>query len=453
MNISIRVAETDWQEVRRSLFSADGAENAGVLLCGVADTSSTRYLLVRRFVPVPLGEYLDRSTYHLEVAPTFYNDIVTRALHERLSPVLIHSHPRQKDAWYSRSDDHGERRLLGVLNSLLPDLTPASLVVTPQSVAGRHLEKGEFRILDGIGIYGKLSQLAGASLSSKGKRISPQYDRQVRAFGEAGQQTLESLKVGIVGVGGIGSLVGEQLARAGVRDFALVDNDRIEISNVSRQFGASSTDVGRQKVDVAAEQLARLGAGHIRTAQDTAIRQSVLMTLRDRDVIFSCVDNDRTRAILNRFAYQYIVPVVDHGVRLDARSGRITAAAGRVTLVGPGMTCLRCSHHLSAERIRAESTPPEERRQLVREGYIMGVDEPAPAIVSLNTVIAGLGVTAVFNMFLGITGGRQPVDQVYDATQGSVFAVKPRHDADCDVSSDVAGCKGLGDLQNVSAYD
>jgi len=456
MEHSIRISEADWNRVRASLFTADGSENAGVLFCGAATLSSQRILVVRQFVPVPREQYVIHEAYQLEVAPAFYNQIISTALREQVSPVLIHSHPHHEDAWYSASDDRGESRLLGVFESLLPNLFPASLVVTPVSALGRRLENGRFRTLSGLTICGPHSKtirfLRDRETNESDRALSEQFDRQIRAFGRTGQKVLEKLKVAIVGVGGIGSLVAEQLARAGVRDFVIVDADLVEISNVSRQFGATTHDVGKAKVNVTAQNAKDLGANNIRAIDDTAIRQPVLMELRDRDIIFSCVDNDRTRAILNRFAHQYVVPVIDHGTRLDGRSGEISAAAGRVTLVGPGMVCLRCSHHLNAERIRAESMLAEERAALEREGYIVGINEPAPAIVSLNTVIAGLGVTAAFNMFLNITGGRQPINQIYDATAGRVFPVEARHEPTCDICGETLGVKGLGDSKLVSAY-
>ena len=141
------------------------------------------------------------------------------------------------------------------------------------------------------------------------------------------------------------------------------------------------------------------------------------------------------------------------GIRLDARTGRVTATAGRVSVVGSDMVCLRCSHHLSSERIRAESLPRPERERLVDEGYVMGIEDAAPAVVSLNTVIAGLAGTAFLNLFTGLTGGIQPLSQIYDATSGSVFPTSQLHETGCDVcDAKKVGVKGLGDSQVVSAY-
>jgi molybdopterin-synthase adenylyltransferase len=449
---SIVLLESDWQSVRAALLTPDGCENAGVLLCGNSQLHNERRLLAREFVTVPAEQYIERQSYHLEVAPSFYNDIVTRCLKQKLTPVIVHSHPFHGEAIYSSSDDYGEERLLHALNTLLPETPPASLVLSHTSVTGREFRKGHFIPLRSLSIIGaRISTIYFQRLRFRKKPIEERFDRQIRAFGEEGQLILNGLRIAVVGLGGIGSIVAEQLVRAGVTDLILIDFDKLEPSNLSRVFGASDRDIGRPKVRVIAKHLESLGA-KVAAADASAIRQPVLSTLRDRDIVFSCVDNDLTRAVLNRFAHQYFIPVIDHGIRLDGRSGEVTAAAGRVTIVGPGFTCLRCSHHLNPERIRAESMPQEDRAKLEREGYVMGIDDPAPAVVSLNTVVAGLGATAGINLFVGLTGKPQPASQMYDATSGSVFPVSPVHERGCEIC-DQAGVKGLGDLQIVSAYE
>lgn len=453
--ISISISSSDWGALRTSLFTRDGNENGAVLVCGVSETDSERRLLVRGVVAVPPELYVHRLSYHLEIAPSFYNAIVSKCLAEHLTPVIVHSHPGRDDAWYSASDDHGEKRLLGVLGMLLPDRLPASLVLAERTLTGRVLLNGEFLPLAGLKILGTpiiRFRFDGPNGNTDSK-VAERFDRQVRAFGSDSQRILESTKIAVIGVGGIGSLIAEQMVRAGVYDILVIDDDTIEESNLSRIFGTKASDVGRDKVAVIAKHLRSIGVPKIGKSKSSAIRQSILLTLRDRDLVFSCVDNDRTRAILNRFAHQYLIPVIDHGTRLDAREGHISAAAGRVTLVGVDFACLRCSHHLNAERIRAESMSSEERAALQKEGYVMGIDEPVPAVVTINTVIGGLGATAGLNLIVNLTGGTQPIDQIYDARSGSVFPVTPIHESGCDVCSDREGVKGLGDLQIVSAYE
>lgn len=452
-DVFLIITSNDWEALRRSIFTPDGNENAGVLLCGKSHTELARRLLVREFVPVPSDGYIKRQAYHLEVAPAFYNNVVSRCLRDGLSPVIVHSHPHHGEARYSPSDNFGEERLLGTLNDLLPDAWPASLVVTHDAVTGREFRDGEFVTLAGMTLSGQTIDNYYFDGNNTQRLSESRFDRQIRAFGKEGQAVIQQLKVGVIGVGGIGSLVAEQLVRAGIQDIVLVDHDKVEESNVSRLFGATSRDEGEPKAVVVGRHLNHIAPVSVTSVSDTAIRQSVLLGLRDRDVIFLCVDNDRTRAIVNRFAHQYLIPVIDHGTRLDGRQGTISAAAGRVTVVGAGFVCLRCSHHINADRVRAESMSREERTTLQQEGYIIGIDEPAPAVVTINTVVAGLGATAGLNVFVSLTGKPQPLDQIYDATSGAVFPVSPIHERGCDVCDDEVGVKALGDRQIVSAYD
>src|SRR5258708_5357925 len=122
---SVSISSEDWTEARNALFTDDGCENAGVFLCGKSESDSEVRLLARRFIPVPSHQYVQRLTYHLEISPAFYNDIVTKCLRDDLHPVIIHSHPKHSDAFYSSSDDYGESHLLKVLEELLPEKTIA----------------------------------------------------------------------------------------------------------------------------------------------------------------------------------------------------------------------------------------------------------------------------------------------------------------------------------------
>jgi hypothetical protein len=215
-DLYLTITADDWEVARRALFTSDGNENAGVLLCGHSETTDARRLLVRRFVPVPTDQYIKRQTFHLEISPAFYNEIVTRCLRDRVSPVIIHSHPHYGEARYSASDDFGEQRLLSPLVSLLPQAWPASLVVTRDAIAGREFHDGVFIGFAGVTITGVRSTIYRFGAQEHAPSFEERFDRQIRAFGEEGQSLIERLKVAVVGVGGIGSLVAEQLVRAGI---------------------------------------------------------------------------------------------------------------------------------------------------------------------------------------------------------------------------------------------
>lgn len=450
---SVRISGSDWNRLREVLFTPDKHENAAVLLCGTSIHRNRTTLLVRRVVPVPTEDYLERLTYHLEIAPRFYNSIVDRAASERLVPVICHSHPFDGPAHYSSSDDFGEKRLLPVLESLLPGQKPGSLLVTYSSVSGRQLDQNMFRYFHSIITGGARYRTVLIANGRKRASDDEMFQRQRLAFGPEGQEVLSNLTVAIVGLGGIGSLMAEEVVRSGVERLIIVDFDKVEASNLSRLFGGTADSIGHQKTEVAEQHLTSLRNVAVEVIADSVVRQSVLMQLRNADLVLSCVDSDLARSILSRFAHQYLIPVIDSGIRLDARKGKVTAAAGRVSVVGPDSICLRCSHHINPERIRAESLPASERAALRREGYVMGIDDPAPAVVTLNGVVASLGATAAMNLFVNLTGAFQPPNQLYDATTGTVFTALPTHEPGCDICDEREGVKALGDQERVSAYD
>ena len=98
------------------------------------------------------------------------------------------------------------------------------------------------------------------------------YDRQImiREIGEEGQEKLKHARVLIAGAGGLGSPAVLCLAAAGIGMIRIVGHDRVELSNLNRQVLHWDGDVGRKKVDSAAEKLRKLNQGvEIETVEET----------------------------------------------------------------------------------------------------------------------------------------------------------------------------------------
>lgn len=82
-----------------------------------------------------------------------------------------------------------------------------------------------------------------------------QFSRTEMLIGKEGIEKLQKAKVAIFGIGGVGSFVVEGLARAGIGNFVLVDNDCVSISNINRQIIATHKTIGKSKVEVAKERI------------------------------------------------------------------------------------------------------------------------------------------------------------------------------------------------------
>jgi molybdopterin/thiamine biosynthesis adenylyltransferase/rhodanese-related sulfurtransferase len=118
--------------------------------------------------------------------------------------------------------------------------------------------------------------------------------------GEEGQRRLKAARVLLVGVGGLGSPLALYLAAAGVGTLGLVDFDLVDRSNLQRQILYSTADIGRKKLDSAAEKLHALNPAVNIVKHDALLSSgNALEILKDYDVIADGTDNFPTRYLVN----------------------------------------------------------------------------------------------------------------------------------------------------------
>jgi len=129
------------------------------------------------------------------------------------------------------------------------------------------------------------------------------FDRNVRAFGGPVQTALGQLTVAIVGCGGTGSAVAEQLVRLGVRRFILVDPDKLSASNVTRVYGSTPDRIGDPEVDVVGDLISSI-APDAETVRECSMAtvQGTARKLTGADVVFGCTDDNAGRMVLSRLA-------------------------------------------------------------------------------------------------------------------------------------------------------
>ena len=168
----------------------------------------------------------------------------------------------------------------------------------------------------------------------------------ISVWGEAAQQDLARVRVGIVGLGSVGSLIAEALARTGIQHVTMIDADKLELRNLDRTLGAELTDIGKYKVDIADRQARR--ATTASTFDAVAVPKRIqepdgYAAALACDVLLCCVDRPWPRHVLNVIANAHLIPVIDGGIlaRFDAR-GRLAHVNWRIHTVGPGRACLYC---------------------------------------------------------------------------------------------------------------
>jgi adenylyltransferase/sulfurtransferase len=161
------------------------------------------------------------------------------------------------------------------------------------------------------------------------------YSRQIRLFGEAGQEKLKRARVFIAGAGGLGSIISIYMAAAGFGRIRIVDCDTVELSNLNRQILHGSSDVGRDKALSAHETLTGINPEvEVEALVETISEDNIDNLLQGYDLIMDAMDNFPTRYLLNHVCLQRKIPLFH---------GAINGCQGQATTIIPGKTaCLRC---------------------------------------------------------------------------------------------------------------
>lgn len=375
-------------------------ETAAFLLAHPVKTPLGAWRLVAyEIIPVEPNEYTDRTPVSIELPPTKIASILQRARVERASIIQVHSHPFAEKVEPSWVDLQGEARLLPTFFRRVPDVPHARLILGPKTLNAALFEaQTEEQPLSVYAVSANLETFTPEN--SKSQSDDSLFDRQIRAFGGDGQVKLKNMTVGIVGLGGTGSLVAQQLAHLGVGHFLLIDPDTIETTNLNRVVGARYDDVGRPKVTVAATMLESINPKAKSLALQEDIRDTqTVRSLLDADFFFCCTDSHGSRAVLTQFAYQYLVPGIDMGVAIYISESSVSRISGRVQMLAPGLPCLICGNVLDAEMVRRDLLTDEARKA---DSYIIGVDAPQPAVISINSTVASLAVTMFLSAITGI---------------------------------------------------
>jgi hypothetical protein len=162
-------------------------------------------------------------------------------------------------------------------------------------------------------------------------------------------------KAALVGLGGGGSHVAQQLAHIGLGNFLVIDPDFIEDTNLNRLVGATLEDVrlGTAKVDIA-ERVIKSVNPAAEVIKRLASWSEVTAELRDVDVIFACVDSIGCRSELESFARRFLIPLIDIGVDVHELNGEFSIG-GQVVLSMPDKPCMRCMGLVTDEALAKEA--------------------------------------------------------------------------------------------------
>ena len=428
----ILVTSGDHQRIMEHVFPGDRDEHGAILRAGIVRNGSSLRLLVQHVQPAEFGtDYVAGRYGYRALTPTFIHREILRCRDSRLAYLAVHNHGSDRHVEFSRVDLESHERGYPALLDIGRGVPVGALVYGQRSVAADiWLPDGSRRLLGIYRVIGRditrfYPQLRG------GGESNTEHDRQVRMFGATGQHILQASKVAVIGLGGIGSLLVEYLARLGVGNLVLIDPDEIESSNLSRVVGATRVDVevGQLKTQIAVRH-AREMAIHAKLqplAGDVS-SHSVAQVLRDCDFIFLAADSMRARLVVNALAHQYLIPAIQMGAKIRRGDcGNLEDAMCAVRHIRPGTGCLWCNGLIDPTQLAIEAKSDSERKE---QAY--GVQEPNPSVITLNAVAAAHAVNDFLFDFLGLrTGDFEAAYHHFHFHRDKAQRVMPRRDPEC----------------------
>lgn len=255
-------------------------------------------------------------------------------------------------------------------------------------------------------------------------RFSEKLDRTIGTWGVEHQATLARVRVGVIGLGSVGSIVSESLMRVGIQDVRLIDFDIIKPHNLDRTLHATTEDALNQcrKVDVAkrACELSATSDGvEVEAIPYSLAEVSGRSAAMDCDVLFSCVDRPAAREILNVLAYAHLIPVIDGGIGVDfLRSGALRGADWKAHTVGPKHKCLACRQQYDPALVSMDLAGT-----LDDPTYLNGLPKGHPLRARENVFpfslhLAGMEFLQFLSLVIAPSGCSNPGGQIYHFTSG-----------------------------------
>lgn len=404
----IRVNGNAYEMLRRHLFTGDGLEAVAFALCGKLSTDEEEVYTVHKVVLYPHEKCTVRKVDRVEWSPTEIVNLFEECRKNNLTLLKVHCHPGYWP-YFSEVDDASDRLLSDTLTGWTDrnDNVVSVIMLPDGSLFGRAItDQQTFIDINNIIVVGndiQCFQHAVVTGSSGHDDLLSEVDLRTRqAFGPGTTQILKSLKVGVVGCSGTGSIAAELLGRLGVGKLTLVDFDKVEHKNLNRILNATFCDAeaGTHKVDVLKRTIEQMGTGvEVRAISENLHSYDAYQAIAACDIVVGCMDTIDGRHLLNRIATYFCSAYFDVGVRLDADgNGGIREILGRVDYLQPGGSSLLTRSRYDLEQLNAADmarTNPEEFARQVKEGYIKSANVSSPAVISINMMFASQAITEI----------------------------------------------------------
>jgi tRNA A37 threonylcarbamoyladenosine dehydratase len=479
----VRIVGEDFERLSSHLCRGDGEEYAAYLTAGTnrytRNGVSVLEYLVSDVHLIGDEEYVEQKATSVSLSAQTLHGMAIAAdpdhtYADEQAILIAHSHPGTGTARYSGIDDDTEPGMFAPLT--VDAVGPhGSLLFTENDIAGRVWPNNPTTIqekgpavtepIDEIVVVDEASlrriQTSNSSLDSRSDDVMDQMRaRQALITGSEGNARLRKSHVAIVGAGGIGSLLVEDLAHEGIGELTIVDPDVVEKSNRSRIVGSTEDDAGPESATPQGDQVVpaawseaipAAGRSKAEVAADFANRidnsirihgihapieaKRAVNAVVQADVIVTATDNATTRDLLSEIGQRYLRPVFDAGTGINANDGRVVGIETTFALTGPPWNCRDCQGLVDREEIRVENTDPDD----LEYGLDLQEDEQ-PSVLAVNRYPATRAGFALYAYLSGLFENQYRIHWDTGSTQLLTADQGPLPNSDSE--SQCARCRG-----------
>ena len=457
----LTIPQSLYYQLQNHLFPGDSDEHGAIILAGTCRSDRGFRLIARELHLAKDGQdYVPGRRGYRMLKAEFIRSRILRARDMKLAYLAIHNHGGTHSVNFSADDMASHERGYPALLDIARGMPVGALVFAKSAVAGDLWFPGCVRApLSHAIIVGHQRQLLYPTLQGKAT-IQHMYDRQSRLFGDVGQELLRRIRVGIIGLGGAGSILAELLGRLGIGEFILADPDKTEITNLPRLIGARRTDalgpswlprkIGRRlrssKVGIATRNIRRANPdARIVAMPKNFLEVDVAAHFTDCDYIFLAADTMSARLLFNAIVHQYGIPGTQVGAKVPVTDegvvGNVFCVSRRVT---PDQGCLWCNGLIDPTRLQDEAVPLSAKRGYA---YLNDLGVVAPSVITMNAVACA---HAADDFLFHITGLKYSNAEKawfrWNSRQNVAGYDMPRSDLNCPECSQSTHSRfGLGD--------
>jgi hypothetical protein len=430
----LRIPAGEYERLRAHLFPGDHDEHGAILLAGEHHATGRSTLAVRETHLLEPDEFPPGTHGYRQFAAGALARLGNRASQERLAMVTVHSHPGAHERnGLSRDDLAAHERVFPHLLDITGAASVTGVALGEASAAGEswHAD-GSRRELTRVQVIGASARTLRPRPADDRSGDLKRFDRQVLLFGATGQARLRGLHVGVLGAGGGGSILIEQLTHLGVGQITAVDPDIVKRHNLSRIIGASERDARekRKKVHVARDHAQRIDPSIHFNAIDGDISHShVAHRLLDCDYLLLATDTATARLVANAIAQSFLIPLIQIGAKVELRSdGEIEQIYTAVRPVLPRHGCLSCAGLIDSVLLQQEAATPEQRAQ---QNYLGQQDIADPSVTTLNVAAAAGALNALLMSVIGQADPYLAEHRITLTREGRVLVTTPEPDPGC----------------------